>query len=305
MLNIKLSNEYNLKAKPFVKWAGGKGQILNELRGRYPKGLEKSITKYAEPFVGGGAVLFDILSNYKIKEAYISDTNLELINTYIQIRNNTDELIKLLMDLEKRHLSLLDDKRKVFYYDKRERFNLIKNLNGDKVELAALFIYLNKTCFNGLYRVNSKGDFNVPIGSYKKPLICDSDNLKAVSKLLANVKIAHADYKQSLEFIDEKTFAYFDPPYRPLTKTSSFTSYTQQGFGDDKQIELSKFIRELSSRGAYIIASNSDPKNTDKNDLFFDNLYNALSITRVMAARCINSSGTKRGSISELLISNF
>lgn len=306
MTNIKqLSYKSSLRARPFVKWAGGKGQIIDVLRNSYPAGLGINITKYAEPFVGGGAVLFDILSNYKLEEVYISDINQELIKTYTQVRDNCNALIKVLSVLESEHLSLSEVERKEYYYKKRERFNLIKKGAENDTEIAAIFIYLNKTCFNGLYRVNSKGEFNVPMGSYKKPTICDSENLLAVSTLLKSTNIVCGDYKLSSEFIDNKTFVYFDPPYRPLTKTSNFTSYTQQGFSDIEQVELAEFINKTNQRGACIVASNSDPKNTNKNDAFFDNLYQALSITRIMASRQINSSGAKRGDISELLISNI
>jgi len=294
-----------LPVKPFVKWAGGKAQILEEIRQRYPSGLGKTITKYAEPFVGGGAVLFDILSKYQLEEVYISDINRELIETYTQIRDNADELISVLSTLECEYLPLSDSKRKDYYYAKRERFNALKAKNATGTEIAALFIYLNRTCFNGLYRVNSKGGFNVPMGSYKNPTICDSDNLLAVSKKLQGVMIVCGDYKESGTFIDDKTFAYFDPPYRPLSVTSSFTSYAQNGFDDEKQTELAYFIKDLSRKGAYVVASNSDPKNTDENDNFFDTLYSTLSIVRISASRAINSVGAGRGRVSELLISNY
>lgn len=293
-----------LPVKPFAKWAGGKAQILEEIRQRYPSGLGKTITKYAEPFVGGGAVLFDILSKYQLEEVYISDINRELIETYTQIRDNADELISVLSALECEYLPLSDDERKVYYYAKRVRFNTLKSNADTGLEISALFIYLNRTCFNGLYRVNSKGGFNVPMGSYKNPTICDADNLLAVSKMLQGVKIVSVDYKESGTFIDDKTFAYFDPPYRPLSVTSSFTSYALDGFNDEKQAELACFIKEMSCKGACIVASNSDPKNTDKNDNFFDNLYNSLSIIRISASRAINSVGAGRSRVSELLISN-
>ncbi|MBS3902380.1 MAG: Dam family site-specific DNA-(adenine-N6)-methyltransferase, partial [Dethiobacter sp.] len=186
-----------LSVKPFVKWAGGKSQILGNIRQGYPFGLGKTITKYAEPFVGGGAVLFDVLSKYQLEEVYISDLNRELIETYTQIRENVDEFISVLSTLECEYLLLSDDERKSYYYAKRERFNVLKANAAIGVEMAALFIYLNRTCFNGLYRVNGKGGFNVPMGSYKNPTICDSDNLLAVSKSLQGVRIVCGDYKES------------------------------------------------------------------------------------------------------------
>lgn len=222
-------------AKPFVKWAGGKTQLLNEIRKKYPK----TIDKYCEPFVGGGAVLFDVLSNFQPKEVLINDINKELINTYIQIRDNVSELIDMLSNLQKSFIELDSDNRKIMFLDKRKRYNELKIYTQNLgVEIASLFIFLNKTCFNGLYRVNKKGSFNVPMGAYKNPMICDEKNLRNVSHLLKNVKISCGDYKNCKNFIDTDTFVYIDPPYRPLTATSSFTSYSKCEFGDKQQIEL-------------------------------------------------------------------
>lgn len=294
------------KVKPFLKWAGGKGQLISEIKKYYPFGNGK-ITKYAEPFVGGGAVLFDILNKYDLEEIYISDINAELINTYIVIRDNIDALIAMLSAMQNEFNPLDTESRKVYYSSKRERFNHLK-VNGDKkinTEKAALMIFLNKTCFNGLFRVNKKGLFNVPMGAYKNPMICDEANLRAVSEKLQNVKIVCGDYRESADFIDEKTFAYFDPPYRPITDTASFTAYTENLFDDEKQIELAAFIDKMHRKGAKIIVSNSDPKNSDTDDDFFDNIYSAHRIKRVEAARMINCNGESRGKIKELLISNF
>jgi DNA adenine methylase len=291
-----------MSVKPFLKWAGGKSQILDEIRRRYPSGLGTTITKYAEPFIGGGAVLFDVLSRYKMKEVYISDVNQELIQAYIAIRDNAAELVDSLKSLESEYLSASDDTRKVIYYALRDRFNVLKSVGNESVEIATLFIFLNRTCFNGLYRVNSHGAFNVPQGKYKRPAICDERNLHKVSEKLQGITIVCADYKDSSGFIDSNTFAYFDPPYRPLTTTSSFTSYAENGFGDKEQAELAAFINEISKRGAYIIASNSDPKNANEHDNFFDRLYSQHKIIRINATRAINSNGSSRGEISELLI---
>ncbi|MDR0991334.1 MAG: DNA adenine methylase [Ruminococcus sp.] len=293
------------QAKPFVKWAGGKSQILSEIRTKYPRGLGETITKYAEPFVGGGAVLFDVLNSFSLEAVYISDVNRELIETYKTISDNPDELISVLSGLQAVFWNGNSDFRKTYYYEKRERFNQLKMAEASGTEVAALFIFLNRTCFNGLYRVNSKGGYNVPMGSYKKPTICDIDNLNAVSEKLKNVEIVCGDYKKSREFIDNKTFAYFDPPYRPLTATANFTSYASDGFGDKEQIELAKFIAEMSDGGAAVVASNSDPKNTNASDDFFDNLYSSCIITRIGANRMINSSAGGRGKINELLIANI
>ncbi len=288
--------------KPFVKWAGGKSQLLNDIRAKYPE----KIDKYCEPFVGGGAVLLDVLANCKPKEVLINDINAELANTYAQIKNSVDELIEMLSEMQKTFWEKNDTDRKIMYLAKRERFNDLK-VNGDEqinLEKAALFIFLNKTCFNGLYRVNRKGLFNVPIGSYKKPPICDAENLRLISGLLKNVQIRCGDYSECADFIDENTFVYIDPPYRPLTATASFTSYSENEFGDKQQIELGKFVDEISAKGAKVVVSNSDPKNSDESDSFFDDLYSSYTIMRVSAKRMINSKATGRGSVNELLICN-
>lgn len=292
--------------KPFLKWAGGKGQLLNEIAKYYP--FENGIvTKYAEPFVGGGAVLFDILGKYSLEEIYISDINYELINTYIVIRDDVDKLINMLNKMQNEFLPMNTDNRKVYYLSKRSRFNELKVNNNESinVEKAGLLIFLNKTCFNGLFRVNKKGFFNVPIGAYKNPLICDEKNLRAVSQKLKCVRITCGDYRLSEDFIDERTFVYFDPPYRPLTNTSSFTAYTKQSFNDDNQKELANFVNDLSNKGAKIVISNSDPKNSDSSDDFFDDIYSKHKIRRVEAKRMINRKADSRGKIRELLISNF
>lgn len=291
---------------PFVKWAGGKGQLLEQIRKAYPQELGTQITKYAEPFVGGGAILFDILSRYNLEEVYISDTNAELINTYQVIKGQVKKLIKELSRMQEEYIPLTDEKRKKYYYEKRDRYNEVKakGNNGD-VECAALFIFLNRTCFNGLYRVNKKGQFNVPMGAYKNPLICDEKNLIGISNRLQNVVMICGDYQKAEDFIDERTFVYFDPPYRPLTETSGFTSYTEDGFSDLAQIELARFVDEMSDRGAKIVLSNSDPKNANEDDNFFDTLYARHTINRVEASRSINSNSDARGKVKELLIRNF
>lgn len=291
--------------KPFLKWAGGKGQLLKEIERYYPFGGD--VKKYAEPFVGGGAVLFDILSRFDVKEVYISDVNAELINTYRIIRYEIDKLIELLSVYQLEYVPLDTGSRKAYYMKKRERFNDLKVNENDlgNIEKAALMIFLNKTCFNGLYRVNKKGLFNVPMGAYKKPLICDGDNLRSVSEKLQTVTIVCGDYRQSADFIDEHTFVYFDPPYRPITGTANFTAYTEALFGDKEQIELARFVEEMHRKGAKIVVSNSDPKNFDTGDDFFDSIYAARNIKRVEANRMINCNSETRGRIKELLISNY
>ena len=277
--------------------------MLEEIREKYPQKIEK----YCEPFVGGGAVLFDVLSKFQPKKVLINDINKELINTYEQIRDNCDDLILQLSENQNKYKSQSLDENKAFYYEKRERYNELK-INVDEaknLEKAALFIFLNKTCFNGLYRVNSKGLFNVPFNNAKNPLLCDEENLRACSELLQNVQMTVGDYSKTKKFIDSKTFVYIDPPYRPITQTSAFTSYSESQFADKEQVELGNFIEEIASEGAMVLASNSDPKNTDKNDNFFDDLYSKFAIERVSASRMINSNAKKRGAIKELLISNI
>ena len=296
-----------ISVKPFIKWAGGKGQLLKEIKKIYPF-ENKKIDKYAEPFIGGGAVLFDILTNYDIKKAYISDVNKELINIYKVIQNKAEDLITFLKKFEEDYLPLENEERKEYYLQKREEYNnWKKKYNAENIEEmgAALFIFLNKTCFNGLYRVNKKGEFNVPMGAYKKPLICDEENLRNISILLKNVEIICADYTKSENFIDENTLVYFDPPYRPLTETASFTSYTEFSFNDEEQIRLAEFIKTLNSKNIKVILSNSDPKNVNQDDNFFDDLYKGFNIRRIGASRMINSKGSSRGRITELLINNF
>lgn len=301
----KAASLINNEAKPFLKWAGGKGQLLSEIGKYYPFAEKKHIKKYAEPFVGGGAVLFDILNKHSVDEIYISDINAELINTYITIRDNLDELISRLKAMESDYLAKDADARKKAYLEARARFNVLKRDGIRDAEAATLMIFLNRTCFNGLYRVNKAGDYNVPMGAYKNPQICNEDNLLNVSKKLQNANIVCGDYKDSASFIDDKTFVYFDPPYRPLTKTANFTSYTEQLFDDNKQLELANFVQDLDNKGALIVISNSDPKNTDENDNFFDDAYSKQNIRRVAANRMINRNSDARGKINELLITNF
>ena len=306
MKNFSLFEKDRIECKPFIKWVGGKGQLLPEINKLYPIELGKNINKYAEIFLGGGAVLFDILSKYKLDEVYISDKNLELINTYKSIRDDVGILIKLLKEMEEQYTSLNNENRKLYYYEKRREYNNLKiNIEENNIEKAVLFIFLNKTCFNGLYRVNKKGEFNVPIGTYKKPKICDEENLKNVSMALKKVKIVYADYRESEEFIDNRTFVYIDPPYRPLNITSSFTSYTENNFNDKEQIELAEYINVLNKKGVKIVISNSDPKNNNTDDNFFDELYKNYNINRVKATRMLNSNASLRGAINELLITNY
>lgn len=303
--NLALHKE-GIQAKPFLKWAGGKGQLLSEID-KYYCFSDANLTRYVEPFVGGGAVLFDVLSKFEMDFVYISDVNDELINAYQMIKNHVDDVIALLLQYQDEFLPLEQEERKKYYSNMRLRFNELKMVNEDvrNVEKAALLIFLNRTCFNGLYRVNRKGFFNVPMGAYKKPHICDVKNLKAVAEKLRQVKIFCGDYRESEKFIDKQTFVYFDPPYRPLSQTASFTAYTENLFDDESQKQLAQYVNQLNKKGAKIVVSNSDPKNENDEDDFFDRLYEGYRIRRVEAHRMINSDSNKRGKIRELLISNF
>ena len=290
--------------KPFIKWAGGKSQLVSEVEKIALADNDNVLSKYAEPMVGGGALLFDILSRYNFNEFYISDINQELINTYIVVQRNIDELIERLKSMQTSYLSFNDGERKSFYYDIRKKFNNVILNENTSTEKAAYFIFLNKTCFNGLYRVNHKGQFNVPMEKYKNPKICDEENLRNIHKALKNVQIVCGDYTLSKSFIDKNTFVYIDPPYRPLSETAAFTSYNADIFDDKEQIRLAEFINEINSVGAKIVLSNSDPKNINTEDNFFDDLYKDYRIQRVSAKRMINSKANMRGKINELLIYN-
>ena len=296
--------------RPFVKWAGGKGSLISQLTSFYPFELKDGmIDKYVEPFVGGGAVLINILQKYDIKEAYAFDINIDLINCYNVIKKDVESLIQELEKKEKEFLKLENKKREELFYSIRNEYNSYKiNENEVNVKRAAEFIFLNRTCFNGLYRVNKSGKFNVPIGSYKNPRICDADNLLKVSEVLQDVKIVCDDYAKSEEEIDENSFVYLDPPYLPI-KHNSFTNYDSSGFGEKEQVELSNFCKRIDDNNAKFILSNSDPKNTDKENNFFEEHYdldkNRFNYERIDVRRAINSDKNKRGYIKELLIYNY
>ena len=299
---MKTSNIFT--AKPFVKWVGGKTQLLHDIQKSLPRNLSQwNNATYIEPFVGGGAVLFWILQEYpNITKAIINDINAELICTYRVIKLKVEELITELNKLQADYLPLDANERKEYYLSQRERFNT--NINSD-IETAALFIFLNRTCFNGLYRVNSKGKFNVPHGKYTNPKICDEETLRADSNILQKVEILCGDYTQTGVYAGDNVLYYFDPPYRPITETSSFTSYSRDGFDDAEQMRLRDFCEEIAQKKSLFVASNSDPQNVNNDDVFFDHLYKMFHIKRVSAARMINSKGNARGAISEIMISNI
>jgi DNA adenine methylase len=291
-------------AKPFLKWAGGKTQLINQIQSALPPDFKTKHFAYIEPFVGSGAVLFWMLNNFPgMKKAVINDVNADLINTYKIIASRADELIVALEAFQKEYYKLEENelKKEKYYYSKRELFN---SGSCDKLEQAALFIFLNRTCFNGLYRVNRKSEFNVPMGRYKRPTICDRENILSVSKALQRVEILCGDYEETLPLADTGTLFYFDPPYKPLTITSSFNSYAHADFDDKEQIRLRNFCVKLDRLNHHWILSNSDVRNVDDSDNFFDDLYADFTIYRVDASRRINSKSEKRGILKELLITN-
>lgn len=305
------SNSVNV-IKPILKWAGGKGQLLQQIAKYLPQELiEGKIDCYIEPFIGGGAVFFWVAQNFDVREFYLSDINQELILLYKTIQKDVNSLIEELKKIENEYLILNEEKRKIYFFNKRNSYNDfknqidLKNFERSWFTRSAEIIFLNRTCFNGLFRVNKKGSFNVPFGNYKNPRICNTNNLLLASKLLQKATIQYSDFTEIQNLATPKTFVYFDPPYRPLTRTASFKSYSQFDFNDDEQKRLASFYQKLDHQGTKLMLSNSDPKNIDKNDNFFDELYSDFTINRIQANRMINSKTSRRGAISELLITNY
>lgn len=281
-----IENKYDIKnkefvARPFIKWAGGKRQLINELI----KAMPVDYNRYYEPFIGGGALFFAIRPD----NAFISDINPELINVYNLIKNDVDSLIK---DLRK-------------YENTEEHFYDIRNLDRkpsykklSKIKKASRFIYLNKTCYNGLYRTNSEGQFNVPFGFYKNPNIVDEHNLRLVAELLKKTEIVLSLFTGIEDKVKSRDFVYLDPPYMPISKTSSFTKYYRDDFGIDAQFELKEFCDKITKKGVYFLLSNS------YSDLILD-LYKNYNIKKIKAIRAINCKADKRGAITELIITNY
>lgn len=299
----------NCLAKPFVKWVGGKGQILPQLERALPAELYRNDFCYIEPFVGGGAMLFFMLQHFRnIRKVVINDINDNLTNVYRVIKQNPDALVSQLKQIEHSYLSIDNyEEQKAYYLEMRRRFN---DEQMDSVDKSALLLFLNRTCFNGLYRENSKGKFNVPFGRYTRPTICNEDVIYADSELLNkfDVTILSGDYKQTAGYIDGHSlnFFYFDPPYRPISATSSFNSYVKESFNDESQRELADFCRQLAGRDNVLwMLSNSDSRSQNPQDTFFDDVYKGFNIERVYASRMVNANGSKRGKLTELLISNF
>ncbi len=291
--------------KPFLKWAGGKTQLITAIEKALPSEIRNKKFTYVEPFVGSGAILFWMLNNFpKIEKAVINDINPDLINTYKTIASKPKELISVLQILQNEFHSLenKNDEKKDYFYKKRELYN---TRDEEKSTQAALFIFLNRTCFNGLYRVNKSNGYNVPMGSYKKPTICDDKNILAVSNILQKVEILCGDYEATLKEVVSNSFFYFDPPYKPLSNTSSFNAYAKGEFNDNEQIRLRDFCEKIDKQDHQWMLSNSDVKGNGTNDNFFDDIYADFYITRVKARRNINSNADKRGELNELLITNY
>src|SRR3989338_838271 len=293
--------------KPFLKWAGGKGQLISEIEKRLPRNIKisKKIESYFEPFVGGGAVFFWLSCHYKIRKSHLYDVNPEIVTAFKTVQKKVNHLIDELEGLQREYHKLNERERENFYYSRREKYNsFIKgHEKNNVVRRSALIIFLNKTCFNGLFRVNSQGLFNVPFGRYANPTICDKENLIAVSSALKTTEIDCQDFAYCLKKADGNSLVYFDPPYRPISKTSNFTGYIKNGFSDKDQKRLKEVCDRLREKGTKTIVSNSDPANTNPRDKFFDKLYRpGYRIERVPAVRMINCDAARRGRIKELLV---
>ena len=297
-----------MKAKPFVKWVGGKSQLIDQLEALLPADFDnwENVT-YIEPFVGGGAMLFHMLQQHpNITSAVINDINPDLTTCYKVVRDNPTELIDSLKDIQKEYYSIqTKDAKCEFFLLMRGAFNK-KNLQP--IENTTLFFFLNRTCFNGLYRVNKSGLFNVPFGKYETPTICDPQTIYADSELLKKVEIITGDYQETLKYAKRNTFFYFDPPYRPISSTSNFNDYSKELFNDIAQIRLKDFCDAIQAAGHKFMLSNSDCSAVNPDDTFFEDLYlvsQYYNMERVLAKRNVNANAQKRGKISEIVVRNY
>ncbi len=296
------------EAKPFLKWAGGKGQLLSQLDEYLPNDLRGQAFTYIEPFVGGGAMLFHMLRKFpNITHAVINDINPHLVTAYRVIKEHPDELIRRLSDLEGDYFSQADEEAKKDYFLNVR--NIFNETQLDDINRTKYLIFLNRTCFNGLYRVNSKGKFNVPFGRYTNPTICNTETILSDSELLnrVNVTILCGDFELTAKkMCDGLNFFYFDPPYRPLNDTSSFNSYAKEDFNDEEQIRLRDFCARLHGQSnVKWMLSNADCSAKNPEDTFFEDIYTDFHIHRVHASRAINANPEKRGKLTELLITNY
>ena len=281
--------------KPFLKWVGGKTKLLSEIEKNLPETLIKKSFNYVEPFLGGGAVFFHLIQKFNIEKAYLNDINDKLIDVYKDVRDKNTDLIQKLKKLESDYYGSSD--KKSFFLDQRERFNSLKK----STQKSALFIFLNKTGFNGMYRENSKGEYNIPFGQMKEPLICDKDLLVKVSKVLSEKEVVFSSKGFEKVLITSKnSFYYIDPPYRPISKTSSFTDYTKSNFNDKTQHSLKEYCDKIDNHQALFLQSNSH-----SNDGFFEKLYKNRKINKLEVTRTISADGNKRKKVVEILIKNY
>lgn len=287
-LTVTRLNARNTLPRPFLKWVGGKRQLLPELLRAVKKA--EPFERYYEPFVGGGALFFELAAQNRLgtKKACLSDTNPRLIETYQVVQSDVEALIEILREHKIQHEAL----GKEHYYAVRTE------VPNTSVARAARIIYLNRTCFNGLYRENSKGLFNTPMGAYKKPRICDTDKLRAASDALQGAQLRVCEFAAAVKDAVSGDFVYFDPPYDPVSKTASFTSYDQKGFGEEAQVRLADTFAELESRGVKALLSNSATP-------LIKSLYKDFTIQTVLAARKVNSRADRRGPVSEVLVRNY
>jgi DNA adenine methylase len=301
-----------VKAHPFLKWAGGKSRLIEQFTSHLPPELKHgTIKRYVEPFIGGGALFLHLVHVYEVREYVLSDVHEELILCYRTLQQDVEAVIAAIETLQASYLRKDDAERERMFYAIREQFNAQRtsidygHFTPSWIERTAQILFLNHTCFNGLFRFNSRGEFNVPFGRYKHPRMYQAENLRIWSRILQETTILQGDFTICEKFADVGTFFYFDPPYRPLNKTAAFTGYARDAFREDDQQRLAAFFRRLDQTGAKLMLSNSNPRNVDPDDTFFDELYAGFTVSEVLAARAINSNGKKRGRISELVITNY
>lgn len=281
-------NVKTIQARPFVKWAGGKARLIDQILYYFPS----SFNSYYEPFLGGGSLYFSISP----QKGRLNDLNSTLIFVYRTIRDDCAHIVKDLLDLQSDYYALESlDEKATYYYERRSEFN---STHAQTVRKASLFIFLNKTGFNGMYRENSKGEYNIPFGKHARPMICDVENLNRVSDVLKEIDITNGHYFEAISDAKAGDFVYLDPPYVPLNPTSSFTEYQAGGFTEDDQIQLRDAFVELTQRGCFVMMSNSTSPIVE--ELYKDFYFNTIS-----AARVINAQGMKRGKINEYIITNY